>query len=59
MPSFCLFVFPLMGKAEGHVILFADNWVCIFVCVLDVGFYIECYWWLGDARSCIKVVSFL
>ena len=37
------------------VILFADNWVCIFVCVLDVGFYIECYWWLGDAGSYIQV----
>ena len=30
MLSFCLFVFPLMGKAEV-VILSADDWVCSFV----------------------------
>ena len=57
----CLFVFPLMGKAE-----WAANPVCwwlglhfCFVCCLDEVFCTGCYWWLGDARSCIQVVSFV
>ena len=29
--SFCSFAFPLMGKAEWGGILYADDWVCIFV----------------------------
>ena len=56
--SFCLFVFPLMGKAE-----WGSNPVCwwlglyfCFACCLDE---VSCYWWLGDARSCIQVVSFV
>ena len=59
--SFCLFVFSLMGKAE-----WGDNSVCwwlglyfYFVCCLDEASCTGCYWWLGDARSCIQVVSFL
>ena len=32
MLSFCLFVFPLMGKRLREVvILSADDWVCIFI----------------------------
>ena len=31
MLSFCLFVFPLMGKLSEVVLLSADDWVCIFV----------------------------
>ena len=59
--SFCLFVFPLMGKAE-----WGSNPVCwwlglyfCFVCCVDETSYTGCYWWLGDARSCIQVVSFV
>ena len=52
-----LFVFPLMDKV---VILSADDWVCIFfVCCLDEASCTGCYWWLGDAGSCIQVVSFV
>ena len=57
----CLFVFPLMGKAE-----WGDNPVCwwlglyfCFVCYLDEASFTGCYWWLGDARSWIHVVSFV
>ena len=41
------------------VILSADDWVCVFVLfvVLDEVSCTGCYWWLGDARSCITVVS--
>ena len=59
--SFCLFVFPLMGKAK-----WAGNPVCwwlglyfCFVCSLDEASCTGCYWWLFDARSCIQVVSFV
>ena len=56
MLSFCLFVFPLMGKAE-----WGDNLVCcwlgLYFCLLFrcTGYY----WWLRDARFCIQVVSFV
>ena len=57
----CLFVIPLMGKAE-----WGDNPVCwwlglyfCFVCCLDEASCTGCYWWLGDAGSCIQVVSFV
>ena len=36
------------------VILSAADWVCIFVCSLDVASCTGCYWWLGGAGSCIK-----
>ena len=50
-----------MGKAE-----WSDNPVCwwlglysSFVCCLDEASCTGCYWWLGDAGSCIQVVSFM
>ena len=56
----CLFVFPLMGKAEWGV-----NPVCwwlglyfCFVCCLDEASCTVCYWWVSDARSCVQVFSF-
>ena len=56
----CLFVFPLMDKDE-----WGSNLVCwwpglyfSFVCCLDEVSCTGCYWWLGDAGSCIQVVSF-
>ena len=58
---FCLFVFPLIARLSEVVILPADDLVCIFVLFvcLDEASCTGCYWWLGDARSCIKVVSFM
>ena len=56
-----LFVFPLMGKAE-----WGDNPVCwwlglyfCFVCCLDEASCTGFYWCLGEARTCIPVVSFV
>ena len=58
--SFCLFVFPLMGKAEwgGTPVWWLGLYFCL-VCCLDEVSCTECHWWLGDARSCIQVVSFV
>ena len=40
------------------VILSAYDWVYIFVLfVVWMKSCTGCYWWLGDARSCIEVVS--
>ena len=39
----------------GFVFLFC----LLFRCCLDAASCTGCYWWLGDARSCIPVVSFL
>ena len=57
----CLFVFPLMGKAE-----WGDSPVCwqlglyfCFVCCLDEASCTGCYCCLGDAGSYIQVVSFV
>ena len=45
------------------IILYADDWVCIFVFFVVVVWMRHpvtgCYWWLGDAGSCIQVVSFV
>ena len=48
-------------SASPFMSVSADDWVCIFVL-----FFVwmrhpahGCYWWLGDARSCIQVVSFV
>ena len=58
---FCLFVFPLMSKAE-----WGCNPVCwwlglhfCFVCCLDEVSCTGCYLWLDDAGSSIQVVSFV
>ena len=58
--SFCLFVFPLMGKAEwgGNLVCWGSGLYFCFVCCLDEVSCTGCYWWLGDARACIQVVSF-
>ena len=56
--SFCLFVFPLMGKAEWGctpVCWWLGLYFC-FVCCLDEASCTGCYWWLGDARSCVQGV---
>ena len=45
-----------MSKA---VTLSADDWIYIFVCCLDEASCMGCYWWLGDAGSCIRVVLFV
>ena len=42
-----------MGKAEWLGLYFC------FVCCLDEESFTGCYWWFGDARSCIQVVSFV
>ena len=58
--SFCLFVFPLMCKAEwgsNPVYWWLDLYFC-FICLDEVS-YTGYYWWLGDAGSCIQVVSFV
>ena len=57
----CLFVFPLMGKAEcgGNPVCWWLGLYFCFVCRLDEASWIGCYWWLGDAGSCIQVVSFV
>ena len=55
----CLFVFPLMRKAEwgsNPVWWWLGLYFC-FVCCLDEVSCTGCYWWLGDAGSCIPVVS--
>ena len=59
--TFCLFVFPLMGKAEwgGNPVCWWLGLYFCFVCCLDEVSCTGCYWWLGDARSCIQVVSFV
>ena len=59
--SFCLFVFPLMGKAEwsGNPVCWWLGLYFCFVCCLDEASCTGCYWWLGDVGSCIQVVSFV
>ena len=56
----CLFGFPLKGKAEcsGTPVCW---WLGLFLLclLLDEASCPGCYCWLGDARSCIQVVSFL
>ena len=57
----CLFVFPLMGKAEwgGNPVCWWLGLYFYFVCCLDEASCTGCYWWLGYAESCIQVVSFV
>ena len=50
-----------MGKAEWggtSVCWWLGLYFCL-VCCLDDASGTGCYWWLGDARSCIQVVSFV
>ena len=56
-----LFVcFSSDGQANEVEILSADDWVCFcFVCCLGAVSCTVCYWWVGDAGSCIPVVSFV
>ena len=59
--SFCLFVFPLMGKAEWGctpVCWWLGLYFC-FVCCVDEASCTGCYWRLGDAGSCIQGASFV
>ena len=50
-----------MGEAEwgGHPLCWWLGLYFCFVCCLDEASCTGCYWWLGDARSCIQVVSFV
>ena len=59
--SFCLFVFPLMGKAEwgGTPVYWWLGLYFCFVCCVDETSYTGCYWWVGDIGSCIQEVSFV
>ena len=57
----CSFVFLLMGKAEwnGNTVSWWLRLFFCFVCCLDEVSCTGCYWWLGDAGSCIQVVLFV
>ena len=59
MLSFCLFVFPLMGKAGwgGDPVYWWLGLCFCFLCCLDETSCTGCYWWLRDAGSCIQVIS--
>ena len=49
------------ARLNEVLILSADGlglYFC-FVCCLDEVCFTGCYWWLGDAGSCIQVVSFV
>ena len=50
-----------MGKAEwdGDRVCWWLGFYFCFVCCLDKASCTGCYWWLGDAWSCIQVVSFV
>ena len=50
-----------MGKAEwgGHPVCWWFGLYFCFVCCLDEASCTGCYWSLGNAGSCVQVVSFL
>ena len=50
-----------MGKVEwgGNPVCWWLGLYFCFVCCLDKVSCTGCYWWLGDAGSCIQVVSFV
>ena len=56
----CLF-FNLMGKAQwgGNCVCWWLGLYFCFVCCLEEASCTGCYGWLGDAGSCIQVVSFV
>ena len=41
------------------VILYSDDFVCVFVCCLSEASCTGCCWQLGDARSCTQVEAFV
>ena len=55
------FFFPLMGMAEwgGNTVCWWWGLYFCFVCCLDEASCTGSYWCLGDAGSCIQVVSFM
>ena len=56
----CLFVFPLMGKAEwsGSPVCWWLGLYFCFVCCLDEAFCKVCYWWLV-MPGLVQVVTFV
>ena len=57
----CLF-FLWLARPSEVVTLSADDWVCFVLflfCFLDEVSCTGCYWWLGDAGSCVQVVFFV
>ena len=57
----CLFVLPLMGKAEwgGTPVYWWLSLYFCFVCFVDETSYTGCYCQLGNIGSCIQEVSFV
>ena len=53
--------FVCLDKAEwgGNPVCWWLGLYFCFACCLDEVSCTGCYWWLGDARSCITVVSFV
>ena len=45
-----------IGEEKGKI---RKRFYFCFVCCLDEASCTGCYWWLGDAGSCIQVVSFV
>ena len=56
-----LFVFPLIGKGEwdGNPVCWWLGFIFVLFVFLDKVFCTGCYCWLGDAGSCIEVVTFV
>ena len=54
----CLFVFPLMGKAEwgGNPVCYWLGLYFCFICCLDELSSTGGYWWLCDVGSCVQEV---
>ena len=58
----CLFIFPLMGKAEwgGNPVF---SWLGVYFCFVCCLYGMSCtgcyLWLLGDAGSCLQVISFV
>ena len=50
-----------MGKAEwgGYPVCWWLGLYFCFVCCLQEASCTECYWWLGNAGSCIQMASFV
>ena len=53
---------PMDGRAwwsTVHGVAKSQTWLSDFAFILDEASCTGCYWWLGDAGSCIQVVSFV